>query len=87
MLIGIIIFIVLLVLLFAWQESRKRKISFFFAALICLTLSPIIGYFIVTNRPLRNPIGCQWCGNTENESAVCGICGKNANGEQVLPIG
>ena len=54
------------------QESKKRKINFFLA----LVISPLFGYFIILNRPLRNNKGCVHCGNTCNEAEFCGLCGK-----------
>lgn len=80
-LIVIISGVILLVILMCWQESRKRKISFVGAFLICLFTSPFLGYFIISGRPLRNPRGCKWCGNTKNEAEYCGLCGKNEAGE------
>ncbi|MCG9910990.1 MAG: hypothetical protein MH137_06780 [Flavobacteriales bacterium] len=71
---------IILAFLMAHQESKKRKISFWKAILFCVLLSPIIGFFIISNYPLRNAPGCQWCGNSENEAEYCGICGKNEEG-------
>lgn len=79
-----IIFYLLLIalsVLMCLQESRKREINFFVALLICALITPLVGYFIILAFPLRNPRGCQWCGNTKNEAEYCGICGKNALGE------
>lgn len=73
--------IYILGILMCYQESKIRDISFISALAICLILSPIIGYFIISNRPLRNPRGCNWCGNKENEAEYCGVCGKNEAGE------
>ena len=69
-----------LTILMSWQESKKRKVHFLAALLICIITSPLIGYFILLSFPLRNPIGCQWCGNTQNEAVYCGVCGKNSEG-------
>ncbi len=63
------------------QESKKRKINFISALFICILLTPFFGYFIISGRPLRNPKGCKWCGNEENEAEFCGICNKNESGE------
>lgn len=68
------------VLFFCWHESKIRKIGFAPAVLICIILTPLIGYLVVSGRPLRNPKGCKWCGNTQNEAEFCGICGKNEEG-------
>ena len=35
--------------------------------IICLTISPFFGLFIVENSPLKNPRGCKWCGIKLNE--------------------
>jgi hypothetical protein len=78
----IIVFLVLTVLM-CRQESQKKKINFWLALLICFAATPIFGYFIVSSFPLRNPIGCKWCGNAENEVEFCGICGKNEEGKSV----
>ena len=72
--------LLLLTILMCWQESRRRQISFVVALLLCLLLTPLIGYFIVFNRPMRNA-GCAWCGNPLNEAEYCGICGKNSEGK------
>ena len=63
-----------------YQESKNRKINFFLALLICIVTTPLIGYFIISSFGLRNPKGCNWCGNTKNEAVFCGICGKNDEG-------
>jgi hypothetical protein len=70
-----------LTVLMCLQESKRRKISFLSALLICILLTPLIGYFIVSNKPLRMTRGCKWCGNQQNESEYCGICNKNESGE------
>lgn len=72
--------LLLLTILMCWQESRKRKINFFVAMLICFATSPLLGYFIISGFPLKGSKGCQWCGNTDNEVEFCGVCGKNEAG-------
>ncbi len=72
-----------LTILMCLQESKKRKINFLVALLLCIILTPLIGYLIISGRPLRNPKGCKWCSNEKNEAEYCGICGKNENGEQI----
>jgi len=72
---------VVLTLLMCVQESRKRKIHFAVALLLCILLTPLLGYFIISNQPLRNQQPCNWCGNTQKETIYCGICGKNEAGE------
>ena len=69
-----------LVLLTSWQESRYRKIHFLIALGVLIIATPLFGYFIVSSIRLRNPVGCKWCGNKENEVEYCGICGKNEEG-------
>ena len=75
-----------LTILMCRQESQKRNINFWLALLICFAATPIFGYFIVSSFPVRNPIGCKWCGNTENEVEFCGVCGKNADGKTELEL-
>jgi multisubunit Na+/H+ antiporter MnhG subunit len=72
----LIMWIVLSVLM-CFQESKKRKINFVVALLICLILSPIIGYFIISSRPLRNALYCPTCSNTKSERLICGVCGSH----------
>lgn len=81
-----VIVIAVLAILMCRQESRRRKISFPLALLTCIVTTPLIGYFIIVPRPLRQPQGCKWCGNMDNEAAYCGICGKDAQG-MVRPSG
>lgn len=73
----------LLVILMCLQESKKRKINLFVALLLCVLTTPLIGYFIVSSRPLRQARGCAWCGNEKNEAEYCGICGKNEIGNSL----
>ncbi len=72
-----------LAILMCRQESKIRKINFWVALLICFLTTPIFGYFIISSFALRNPIGCKWCGNAENEVEFCGVCGKNDEGKLV----
>jgi 4-amino-4-deoxy-L-arabinose transferase-like glycosyltransferase len=74
-------FAIILTLLMCWQESQKRKIHFILAIFICMLITPFFGYFIICSFALRNPIGCNWCGNTKNEAEYCGLCGKNKEGQ------
>ena len=76
-----IVVFVSLTILMCWQESRKRKINFLVAILICLIATPLVGYFVLNGRPLRNPRGCDWCDNDKNEAEYCSICGKNIDGK------
>lgn len=77
----IVTFFIIITILMCLQESKKRKINVFVALLICCLATPIFGYFIVSSFALRNPAGCQWCGNKDNEAEYCGLCGKNAEGK------
>ncbi len=65
----------------AWQDGRRRTCGFLGALIICFITTPIFGYFIVLLFPLKEPKGCKWCGNKENEAEYCGVCGKNEAGE------
>jgi 4-amino-4-deoxy-L-arabinose transferase-like glycosyltransferase len=71
---------IILTLLMCWQESKRRKIHVAMAILICILATPLFGYFIISSFALRNPVGCNWCGNTKNEAVYCGLCGKNKEG-------
>ncbi len=64
-----------------FQESKRRKINFTTALIICLLTSPLLGYFYITSRPLRISRGCRHCGNTKNEAEFCGLCFKNREGK------
>ncbi len=75
------LFIIIVTILMCKQESEKRKLNFFFAILICVITTPLFGYFIITSFKLRNPKGCNWCGNKYNEADYCGICKKNLSGD------
>jgi hypothetical protein len=61
---------------FCYQESKNRKIHFVFALLICICLTPFIGYFIISNIGLRHTLTCLNCGNTKSERSKCGVCGN-----------
>ena len=73
---------IVLVFAMCYQESKRRKIDFLIALLFCFALTPFVGYLIISMYPRRDPVGCQWCGNVENEADYCGICGKNKDGEK-----
>jgi 4-amino-4-deoxy-L-arabinose transferase-like glycosyltransferase len=72
---------IVLTLLMCWQESKSRKIHVVVAVILCLLITPFFAYFLISSQPLRNPRGCNWCGNKKNEAEYCGLCGKNENGE------
>jgi hypothetical protein len=67
--------------LIADKIGRNKKLGFVMTLLICIFLSPFIGFLISENSALKFPIGCNWCGNNDNEARYCGICGKDINGE------
>jgi 4-amino-4-deoxy-L-arabinose transferase-like glycosyltransferase len=71
---------IVLTLLMCWQESKKRKIHFVIAIILCVFITPFFAYFIISTQGLRNPKGCNWCGNIKNEAEFCGLCGKNVEG-------
>lgn len=70
-----------LVLLMCYEQSKKRKINFFVALVICIITTPLIGYVIISTFKTRNPKGCKWCGNERNEAEYCGVCKKNEEGD------
>ena len=72
--------VAVLTILMCWHESKARKINFLLAILLCIVVTPLFGYFIISSMALRNPRGCDWCGNSENEAEFCGLCKKNAEG-------
>lgn len=76
--------LLILTLLMCVQESKKRKIGLIPSIAICILITPIFGYFIISNRPLRNPKGCIHCNNQFNEAEYCGVCGKNELGKLKL---
>lgn len=71
----------LIAIMMCHQESQKRKINFYLALLICVVATPLFGYYIISGMALRNPQGCKWCGNAENESEYCGLCHLNEAGK------
>jgi hypothetical protein len=68
----------------SWQESKKRKIHFLLALLLCVVLTPIFGYLVISNRPLRISKACTWCGNQQKESQYCGVCKKDEQGHDKI---
>ncbi|HYG16466.1 MAG TPA: hypothetical protein VEC12_11985 [Bacteroidia bacterium] len=76
----VVLLLIPLTVMMCRQESRRRKIGFVPALLVCVIASPLFGYFIISSIALRTPAGCQWCGNSENEAVYCGTCGKNQDG-------
>ncbi|MFN6074091.1 MAG: hypothetical protein ACK476_14705 [Fluviicola sp.] len=67
--------------LIAVKIGTQKRIGFLISFIICLTISPFFGLFIVENSPLKNPRGCKWCGNKLNEVEFCGICMRNEKGD------
>ncbi len=67
--------------LVADKIGRQKKIGFIKTFIICIVVSPFIGYLIAEGGGQNNPKGCKWCGNKENEALFCGLCGKNDNGD------
>lgn len=65
-----------LIFLTARQESRHRKLHFLVALALLIFLTPLFGYFAVCLFPKRVKYPCPSCGNTENETPRCGICGQ-----------
>ncbi len=61
--------------------GRHKKLGFAQSFLICIIATPFLGFLFVEGSASRNPPGCKWCGNKENEAVFCGICGKNEVGE------
>lgn len=61
--------------------GRFKKIGFAKTLLISFLFSPIVGYVFAEGSALKNPRGCNWCGNKDNEVEFCGLCGKNGIGE------
>jgi hypothetical protein len=70
----------MLAVLMCWHESRLPKINFFIALLLCIVITPLFAYLIISSIALRFPVGCVSCDNTENEAEICGCCGKLADG-------
>ncbi len=79
-LIGIAIYIGISYLI-ADKIGRYKTVGFWGSFLLCLALSPFLGYLISEMVRQENPKGCKWCGNKYNEAEYCGICGKNDAGE------
>ena len=60
----------------------NRRMGFLGAFALGLLLTPLIGIIFVIGSAHKRPRGCPHCGNTENEAEFCGLCGKNAAGDQ-----
>lgn len=79
---GILIFIDILL---SWWIASKigvhKKLGFGNTFCICMLLTPFFGYLIAEHSGEKDPRGCKWCGNKENEAEFCGLCGLNEKGE------
>lgn len=82
--IGFIIYIGLSFLV-AYLIGRQKKIGFANSLILCILITPFFGCLITEGGATKNPRGCNWCGNKENEAEYCGLCNKNENGE-IRPI-
>ncbi|WP_375560322.1 hypothetical protein ACE193_21880 [Bernardetia sp. OM2101] len=60
--------------------GSQKKIGFLKSFFISIIFSPFISYMVVSNSRMKNPRGCNQCGNMENEAVFCGMCGKNEVG-------
>lgn len=76
----LIAILIVLSVLMCFQESQKKVLSFPLALLLCLIITPFAVYILFLFLPEKNPKGCIHCGNGRNESAFCGLCGKNELG-------
>lgn len=73
--------LLILTVMMCLQESKKHKIGFAPALILCILLTPLFGYFVILSRPIRSARGCKFCGNTNNEAEFCALCGKNQESE------
>lgn len=78
--VGIILYLGLSYLIAA-KIGRYKTIGFWMTFLLCIIVSPFIGYLVAEGGGMKNPRGCKWCGNKYNEVEFCGLCGKNEQGE------
>ncbi|QLH44256.1 MAG: hypothetical protein HWD58_00645 [Bacteroidota bacterium] len=70
------VILIALIFLTARQESRHRKLHFLVALALLIGLTPLFGYFVVCLFPKRVKYLCTYCGNAENETSRCGLCGQ-----------
>lgn len=82
--IGLIIYITLSFLI-AHLIGRHKKIGFANSLILCILITPFFGFLITEGGAAKNPKGCNWCDNKENEAEYCGLCNKNEKGE-IRPI-
>jgi UPF0716 family protein affecting phage T7 exclusion len=71
----------LICFLIAHKIGRHKKIGFWPTLILCLIATTFVGFLVAEGSGLKNALGCQHCGNKENEAEYCGLCGKNALGE------
>jgi hypothetical protein len=67
--------------LIAAKIGKHKTIGFWKTFVLCIIVSPFIGYLIAEGGGRKNARGCNWCGNKYNEAVFCGLCGKNEGGE------
>ena len=67
--------------LIAAKIGKHKTLGFWKTFLLCLIISPFMGYFIAESSRQINARGCNWCGNKYNEAEYCGLCGKNDKGK------
>lgn len=75
-----IAFRVLMSYVVADNIGRQKKMGFIATLLLCLLLKSIVGFLLCDNSGAKEPKGCKWCGNTENEAEYCGLCYKDEDG-------
>lgn len=68
--------------LVAQKIGERRTIGFTWTFIIGVVFTPFAGYLAAESAALKEPKGCVYCGNRENEAEYCGVCGKNDIGEQ-----
>ena len=83
--------LLVITVLFCYKASQVYRISFVKALLLCLCLTPFLGYYLVTNHGRRYPELCRNCGNPFMESELegrwrmrCGVCGYEQPGSEVI---
>jgi hypothetical protein len=54
----------------------NRRGGFFRAFLLGLVLTPLPAIFVVVSSSVKNPVGCNHCGNELNEADKCLVCGN-----------
>ena len=67
--------------LVAEKIGKHRTLGFWNTLLLCIALTPFLGFLIAEGFGKHNAKGCKWCGNKYNEAEYCGLCGKNDEGE------